>query len=118
MNPCFTMLPDAWPVRSALSDSFMRGAVPWPSRSSGTNAAPRHRRSVIDSCPTGRPSMMMLSALGDNRSPDMAVAGAPRYADDLAAPDFERNGVEPHPVRIVGIKGEIVDDEPRHTGVA
>ena len=41
----------ACPVSSAFSDSFMRGAVPWPSRSSGTKAAPSRRRSVTERCP-------------------------------------------------------------------
>ena len=33
---------------SEISESFIRGAVPWPSRSSGTKAAPRLRRSVTE----------------------------------------------------------------------
>ena len=35
MKPRLTMPLAAWPVSSAFSDSFMRGAAPWPSRSSG-----------------------------------------------------------------------------------
>ena len=33
-----------WRDSSRFSESFMRGAAPWPSRSSGTKAAPSRRR--------------------------------------------------------------------------
>ena len=88
----------AWPVSSALSDSFMRGAVPWPSRSSGTKATPSLRRSVIEARPTACASMMMLSAWRERRSPEIAennsswpLPETPAMSDDFAAVDIERN---------------------------
>ncbi len=71
-KPRLTMPLAAWPVSRAFSDSLIRGAVPWPSRSSGTKAAPRRRRAVTDRAPAASPSMMTLSECSDKRSPDSA----------------------------------------------
>ena len=88
----------AWPVSSAFSDSLMRGAVPWPSRSSGTKAAPMRRRSVTLSEPAALPSMTMLPSarrqpLAGKRGEQfvLAVAGNAGDADDLAAAHLERD---------------------------
>ena len=51
MKPRLTMPLAAWPVSSAFSDNFIRGAAPWPRRSSGTKAAPIRRRSFTLSVP-------------------------------------------------------------------
>ena len=115
----------AWPVSSAFSDSFMRGAVPWPSRSSGTKAAPSLRRcgdrevaggDAVDDDGAG----VLRQALAGERGEQLvlAVAGDAGDAEDFAALQLERDVLEPHAVRIVGLEGKVVDDEPRHGGLA
>ena len=98
MKPVLTMPLAAWPVSNAFSDSFMRGAVPWPSRSSGTKAAPMRRRSVTPSRPAALPSMTIgafarRQALARQRRKQfvLTVAGDAGDADDLAAAHLERH---------------------------
>ena len=121
MKPLLTMPLAAWPVSSAFSDNFMRGAAPWPSRSSGTKAAPMRRRSVTLSKPAASPSMTTAPPSEARRSPDnaceqfvLAVAGDAGDADDLAAAHFERYFLEPRAMRVVRLERELVNDEPRH----
>ena len=78
-------------------DSFMRGAAPWPSRSSGTKAAPSMRRAVMPSTPTGILAAMRIASAvllqhfaGDGLEElALAVAGDAGDADDLAGADDE-----------------------------
>ena len=86
----------AWRDSSRFSDSFMRGAAPWPSRSSGTKAAPSSRRPVIDSRPASLPRMRIVPAVllqhfAGHRLEELAlaVAGDAGDADHLAGPDVE-----------------------------
>ena len=44
----------------------------------------------------------------------LAVAGDAGDAQDFTTLQFERDVLEPHAVRIVGLEAEIVDDQPRH----
>ena len=124
-KPCWTMPLAAWPVSSAFSDSFMRGAVPWPSRSSGTKAAPSLRRWVIERCPAAMPSITTVPGscgqplAGKGREKlVLAVAGDAGDAQDFTTLELERDVLEPDAVRIVGLEAEIVDDEARHRGLA
>ena len=95
----------------------MRGTVPWPSRSSGTKAAPSRRRAVIESRRRiGRRSIDVGIArrerfAGQRREQlVLAVAGDAGDAEDLAAAHLERDAVEPHAVRIVRRAAEIAHD--------
>ena len=72
-KPCCTMPLAAWPVSSAFSDSFMRGAVPWPSRSSGTKAAPSLRRCGDREMAGGDAVDHHGAGLLASRSPDSAA---------------------------------------------
>ena len=47
----------------------------------------------------------------------LAVAGDAGDAQDFATPEFERDVLQPHAVRIVRREVEVVDDEPRHGGL-
>ena len=91
---------------SRFSDSFMRGAAPWPSRSSGTKAAPSMRRPVIDSLPASLPRMRIVPASSCMASPETASKNSPcplpatpampmtsparTLSDDVAQRDRER----------------------------
>ena len=55
----------------------MRGAAPWPSRSSGTKAAPSRRRPVIDRLPASLPRMRTVPASACIASPDTASKNSP-----------------------------------------
>ena len=101
----------AWPVSSAFSESFMRGAVPWPSRSSGTKAAPSLRRCVIERWPAAMPSITtvpgsLASSFAGKRCEQfvLPVAGDAGDAEDFAALQLERDVLQPHAVGIVGLQ--------------
>ena len=88
----------AWPVSSAFSESFMRGAVPWPSRSSGTKAAPSWRRCVIERCPAAMPfdhdrAGILRQPFAGQRGEQLVlpVAGDAGDAEDFAALKLERD---------------------------
>ena len=55
-----------WRVSVTLLESGSRGTAPWPSRSSGTKAAPKPRRAVIPSRPTG--TLLTATASGRARA--------------------------------------------------
>ena len=114
----------AWPVSSAFSDSFMRGAVPWPSRSSGTKAAPSLRRCGDREMPGGVAvdddrAGVLRQPLARQRGEQLvlAVAGDAGDAQDFTTLQLERDVLEPDAMRIVRLEAEIVDDEARHRGL-
>ena len=123
MKPWCTMPLAAWPVSSAFSESFMRGAVPWPSRSSGTKAAPSRRRSLTDRCPTAAPSIDDgVGIVGDARSPDSAEKSSSwplpaTPAMPRISPPCTSNGDRSSrvPCGSSGSSVSAVHDEPRHS---
>ena len=84
-------------VSSAFSASDSSGTAPRPSRSSGTKARPRARRSAGPSAPIGWPSSRTApgagAALARQRRQQLllAVAGDAGDADDLAGAHLERD---------------------------
>ncbi len=98
----------AWPVSSAFSDSFMRGAVPWPSRSSGTKAAPSRAPPLIDQMAGGvavdhHGAADLATPLAGQRGEQfvLAIAGDARDAENLAAFHFQRDVFQMHAMRFL-----------------
>ena len=85
----------AWWERSAFSLRRCVGTAAWPSRSSGTKAAPRRRRASMPIAPAGaagdrdaRPRAGREPLAGERREQlALAVAGDAGDAEDLALPD-------------------------------
>ena len=101
-----------WRVSTTFSDRRKAGTAPWPSRSSGTKAAPSLRRAVTPRRPQGAPSIAMRLAarrrpLAGERVEQfaLAVAGDAGDADDLAAAHLERDVVERDAEGAVGTAG-------------
>ena len=111
-KPWLTIPLAAWPVKSAFSESFILGAVPWPSRSSGTKAAPSLRRcgdrkmAGGDAVDHHRAGVLRQPLAGKGREQlVLSVAGDAGDAQDFTTLEFERDVLEPHPVRIVRRRG-------------
>ena len=66
-----------WRDSSRFSESFMRGAAPWPRRSSGTNAAPSSRRPEMPRWPASLPRMRIEPASCCRASPEIASNSSP-----------------------------------------